>query len=102
MGQLQEDRLGALTVEQVARRLQVETSAVRRLIENGQLRALKIGRALRVPLGSLDDYLRGGTDGAHDEEALSVEEIADVRASLEAMKRGQFVTLEELERRYGL
>jgi excisionase family DNA binding protein len=99
MGQLQEDKLRALTVEQVARRLQVEIVAVRGLIGNGQLRALKIGRALRIALGSLDDYLRGGTNGVHDEEPLSDREIADVQASLEAMKRGQFVTLEELEQR---
>lgn len=100
MGQLLQDRLRALTVEQVARRLQVETSSVHNLIKRGELRALKIGRAWRVPLEALDDYLKGGKNAAYDDEPLSAEEIADVQASLDAMKRGKYITLEELERRY--
>lgn len=102
MGQLLEDRLRALTVEQVARRLQVETPTVRRLIKSGQLRALRIGRALRIPFEALDDYLKGSPSALHDDEPLSAAEIADVQASLECMKRGEYVTLEDVERRYSV
>ena len=35
----------------------------------------------------------------YDEEPLTTDELADIREGLEAMRRGEYVTLEELERK---
>jgi excisionase family DNA binding protein len=103
MAYLVEDKLKALTVAEVAQRLQVEIRTVYGLLKRRELRAVKIGRVWRVPLGALDRYLTGRKPEAeYDEEPLSAEELADVEASLEAIQRGEYVTLEALERKYGL
>jgi len=103
MAHLVEDRLKALTVAEVAERLQVEIRTVYGLLKRRELRAVKIGRVWRVPLEALDRYLMGRRPEAeYDEEPLSAEELADVEASLEAMQRGEYVTLAALERKYGL
>lgn len=49
-----------LTPEQVADRLQVALRTVYSLLRSGQLHAVKVGRQWRVPVASLDEYLRGG------------------------------------------
>ena len=46
-----------LTVEQAARRLKVSPKTVYRTVEKGELRASRIGRALRVREGDLVEYL---------------------------------------------
>ena len=46
-----------LTSEQVADKLQVSTYTVLRLIHNGALEAVKIGRGYRVSQHWLDDYI---------------------------------------------
>jgi excisionase family DNA binding protein len=52
-----------LTVEQLADRWQVSERTVRRMIERGELRALRVGPQLRVPLEVLDRYeMRRMTD----------------------------------------
>ena len=46
-----------LTVEQVAKRLQLSERQVRRLIKRGELRALHIGRRVRIDPRDLKDFL---------------------------------------------
>ena len=55
-----------LTVEQAAARLQLHTVTVRRHIERGQLRAIRKGRAVRIPESALLENapLRGSRHGS--------------------------------------
>ena len=46
-----------LTLQQVADRLQVSTSTVRRLVAAGRLKAVRIGRNLRVRPEDLSKYI---------------------------------------------
>lgn len=46
-----------LTLEEVAKRLNVSVATVRRLINDGELRAVKIRFQLRVRPSDLEDYL---------------------------------------------
>jgi excisionase family DNA binding protein len=51
-----------LTIDQVAERLQVSYRTVYRLIENGKLRAIRVGDLYRIPLSAFDEFVReGGT-----------------------------------------
>ena len=103
MDQELEQRLRTLTIAQVAERLQVQIRTIYALIKRGELRAVKIGRVWRVPLEALEKYLMGGADaGEFSSSTLSAEEFSDIQASLEARDRGEHITLEELERKYGL
>lgn len=98
-----EQSLRTLTVAQVAERLQVRIRTVYGLLKRGELRAVKIGRVWRVPLEALQAYLTGPTEiREYDPEPVSGEELADIHASLQARERGEHITLEELERKYGL
>mgnify|MGYP002419682976 CR=1 FL=1 len=45
-----------LTVKQVAALLQVSLSQVRRMIANGELAAVKVGREWRVPKARLEEF----------------------------------------------
>ncbi len=47
-----------LTVAQVAKRLQLSERQVRRLIARGELRALYIGRRVRIDQSDLADFLK--------------------------------------------
>ncbi len=47
------------TPEQVAQQLLVSPRTVLRLIERGELRAIRVGRQWRIPKDALDAYLRG-------------------------------------------
>jgi putative molybdopterin biosynthesis protein len=47
-----------LTLEEVANELRVSVQTVRRLINSGQLKAVRVGRQLRVSREALDDYIR--------------------------------------------
>ena len=53
---LEEDRL--LTIKEVAEYLRVDPKTVRRLIEDGELAAHKIGRQWRISESDLKKYLR--------------------------------------------
>lgn len=53
-----------LTVNEVAARLRVSKMTIYRVIEQGDLAAIRIGRSLRVPEKALNKYLRdAGTEG---------------------------------------
>ncbi len=49
----------ALTVEQVAERLQIDPQTVERLILRGQLRGDRVGPVWRVPVKAVEEYLHG-------------------------------------------
>ena len=53
-----------LTVAEVAERLRVSTMTVYRLIQRGELAALRIGRSYRIEPSALDAYLSAGSDAA--------------------------------------
>lgn len=67
------------SVAEVARRLGVSKRSVYRLIRSGQLRALHIGTAWRVPAESLRNFIRG-VDPV-------VAELRDKSAKLQRLKR---------------
>ena len=50
-----------LTVDETAERLLISVPTVYRLIERGELPSVKIGRARRVPLETLDAFLASKT-----------------------------------------
>ena len=52
----QADRL--LRIDEAAEVLQVSDSTMRRLVRDGDLRVVRIGRALRVRPEDLDDFIR--------------------------------------------
>ncbi len=45
------------TVEDVARILQISVSTVRKLINDGDLRSIRIGKQIRVPESALNEYI---------------------------------------------
>jgi len=58
-----------LTLQQVADRLQVSISTVRRLVDAGELRAVRIGRNLRVRPEDLAAYIEANVEtGKEDKE----------------------------------
>ena len=97
-----EDQLKALTVAEVADRLQIEIRTAYGLIKRNELKARKIGRVWRVPLKALDDFLMGRTEAQYDDEQLSAGDLSAIRRGLEDFRAGRTLTLEELERKYGL
>ncbi len=54
---------GVMSVPEAARYLRLDGRTVRKLIEQGQIRAARAGRVWRVAKSELDKYLRGGTSG---------------------------------------
>ncbi len=44
------------TVEEVAQMLRVSSATVRRLIENGELKAIRVGKQLRISKEAFEDY----------------------------------------------
>jgi len=60
-----------LTIAQVAKHLQVSVATVRRLIDAGELRGVRVGRLWRVPKAALEAYLGGEDDPLYALEALA-------------------------------
>jgi excisionase family DNA binding protein len=55
-------RARLLTLREVADYLHVHPGTVYRLVKNGQLRGLRVGRDFRFDIRNLDDFIRrGGT-----------------------------------------
>jgi excisionase family DNA binding protein len=48
-----------LTVAEVAELMRVSKMTVYRLVHNGELPAVRVGRSFRVPEDAVDAYLRG-------------------------------------------
>ncbi len=53
------NNLKAFSVDEVAERLGVNPQTVRSMIERGDLRAIRVGRLLRIPAEVLEGFLRG-------------------------------------------
>ncbi len=94
-------RRNALTVGEVADRLELEARTVYDLIRRGELEARKVGRAWRVSAQALDRYLNGRESG-YDDEPLSSADQAAIRRGLADIRAGRTITREELIRKYGL
>jgi len=47
-----------LTVAEVAQTMRVSKMTVYRLVHNGELEAVRVGRSFRVPESAVDDYLK--------------------------------------------
>ena len=47
-----------LTLKQVADRLNVSESTVRKLVKSGQLKAVRVGVQIRITEESLEEYIR--------------------------------------------
>ena len=48
-----------LTIAEVASMMRVSKMTVYRLVHNGELPAVRVGKSFRVPEKAVDDYLRG-------------------------------------------
>lgn len=59
-----------LKIEAVANQLQVSTATVWRLIKNGKLRAVKIGKSVRIHPADLEEFIRSGvtTTAGHNQD----------------------------------
>ncbi len=68
------DDLGCLKIQTVAERLTVSPDTVRRLIKRGKLKAIKVGKNVRILGWSLNEYVRN-----HSIEAQSAVEEATPR-----------------------
>ncbi len=84
-----------LTPTEVAEVLKVTERTVYGWLRQGQLPGRKFGRLWRVPADALDRYVRD----EQPEEPLSPEDLAAVREGLNAIRRGEFTTLQEYDRR---
>ena len=51
-----------LTIDEIAEKLKMSHSTVRREIKRGRLRALRSGKLIRVRQSSLDEYLLGAEE----------------------------------------
>lgn len=51
-----------LTVPEAARRLRVSDSMVRKLVRDGRLRSVKLGRRVLVPVAAVNELIAGRTD----------------------------------------
>lgn len=100
---LETERDEMLTPAEVAARMRVSADTVMRLVRSGRLPGHKFGKQWRVPSRALDGYLavtptrRGApsTPADLDEEPLSADDLAAVREGIEAIRRGEHITLDE-------
>ena len=97
-----EDRL--LTVNDVAERLQVHPITVRRHIKAGKLRAVRVGRSVRIREAALEEYLGAEEYEQAEYPTPTPEAIAEVRRILDSVPRQKPPhpwppTQEEMERR---
>jgi len=56
-----------VTMKNVAEMLSVSLSTVRRLVDSGELRTLKVRRSVRIPEESLKAYVERNTTGEEDD-----------------------------------
>lgn len=60
------DREGLLTVKQVAERLGLREGTIRTWLAKGRLPKVRCGRAIRVPAGAIQDFVRRNTVPARE------------------------------------
>lgn len=83
-----------LTPKEAAEKLKLNEKTVLQLLRSGELPGRHLGRQWRIPEDALMEYL----EGDFDREPLSKEDLAAVKESVEAFERGEYVTLDELDR----
>ena len=54
-----EEKFGALKPQEIAQRLNVDIRTVYKMIERGDLHAVRAGRVWRIPPEAFEEYLRG-------------------------------------------
>jgi len=69
-----------MTMDEVAKALAVHRSTVERLIKSGQLRAIKVNSAVRIPEDSFQEFVRRSVKGTKADKPQAV--------SLEGMFKG--------------
>lgn len=57
------DGLEFLTVAEVAKRLRVSGMTIRRLIDSGELAAVRVGHSIRIPVEAARELAQKGTSG---------------------------------------
>jgi excisionase family DNA binding protein len=55
------------TVQEIADRLRVTRQAIYNWIDEGKLKAVKVGRALRIPESAVADFVRPAEAGDRDD-----------------------------------
>lgn len=80
------DTIRALTPVEAAERLHLHLRTVQRLISNGSLRAVRVGRVWRVPLQAVEEFLSGSSVVSLKEHkpaapASEVERLARIEAA---------------------
>jgi putative molybdopterin biosynthesis protein len=56
------------TPEQLAERFQVSRHAVYKWIRDGTLRAIRVGRAVRIPASALEEFIRPASEPYEGDE----------------------------------
>lgn len=74
-----------LTVEEVASQLRVTTETVRRLIRAGTIKAFRVGRAIRIPTSSLDEF-RARNQVVVPKPVVAAGRLSPTFTSIEAFK----------------
>lgn len=91
----------AYTIEEVAQAVGVHPTTVRRLIKNGKLAAIRVGRQIRIPRQELEAFLdpvaRALMDAPQDDEPVSREEDASAEEAWQAYLRGESKPLDEIQ-----
>lgn len=57
-----------LTVPEVAQRLKISHDLAYRLIRDGSIPAIKLGRSIRVPRDRFEEWLQGSAKGSQGEQ----------------------------------
>ena len=55
-----------LTVEELAETLRIAPSSAYGLVRRGDVRSVRVGRAIRIPAEAVDQFLSRQPDGAND------------------------------------
>jgi excisionase family DNA binding protein len=63
---MQEETNRAFTCDKVAKAADISVAMIRKLIRNGKIRAVKIGRCVRIPESELQRILDVGTSATRD------------------------------------
>jgi excisionase family DNA binding protein len=79
----------ALTVDEVALRLNVERKTVYRMLRRGELRDVRAGRLWRAPIAAFQSYVKGRSE--MDDEPLSPDDLAAITEGIEAIRHGDFI-----------
>lgn len=71
MSGTERSRVRYLTVAEVAEMMRLSRMTVYRLVHNGELPAVRVGRSFRVPQDALDAYLAASSYEGGESEQLS-------------------------------